>query len=79
MSKERNAKSSAPKGKPSGTDREGSGLKEAHAANDQEQDNEIANEYMDDTEDPKSNPNMKHPNRNTDKGRENQGEDSTSI
>jgi len=79
MSKEGNAKSSAPKGKPSGTGKESSGLNEAHAVNNEEQDKEIADEYMDETEDPNSNPNIKHPNRNTDKGRENQGDNSTSI
>jgi len=79
MSKEGNAKSSTPKGKPAGTGRESSGLNEAHAVNTEEQDKEIADKYTDETEDPNSNPNIKHPNRNTDKGRENQGEDSTSI
>ena len=75
----KNAKSPSPKGNPSGTGREGSGLKEARAVNDLETDKEISNKYTDGTDDIESIPNAKHPNRNTDKGRENQGEDSTSI
>ena len=78
MTNNRNAKSPSPKGNPSGTGREGSGLKETRAA-DLETDKEISNKYTEGTDDIDSNPNARHPNRNTDKGRDDQGEDSTSI
>jgi len=78
MTDNKNAKSPSHKGKPSGTGKEGSGLKEAQAEN-LEKDKEIADKYTDETERPSPNVHERHPNRNTDKGRENQGEDSSSI
>jgi len=76
MNNNSNAKSKAPQGKPSGTGREGSGLNEV---NNPDQENEIADKYTDENGAPDENVNLRHENRNTDKGRENQGKDTSSI
>ncbi|WP_432710050.1 hypothetical protein [Pedobacter sp.] len=64
-----------PKGRPSGSGREGSGLKDAFAVNDLETDNRLADAYTKGEDDPADNVYLRHPNRNTDKGREEQGDD----
>jgi len=79
MAKGKNARTSAPKGKPSGTGRETAGLKDAFAVNDPETDKKLEDTYLEDTGDPASNVNLKHQNRNTDKGREQQGEESNEL
>lgn len=75
MSEHRNAKSKAPKGKPSDVNPKGSGLKEAHATNDPETENLLTNKYTDERGEPAANVHERHVNRNTDKGRDNQGKD----
>lgn len=62
-SNRRSAKSASPKGKPSGSGREGSGLKEAHAA-DIEKEDKIADKYTDNTENSEPIITERHPNRN---------------
>jgi hypothetical protein len=66
----KSAKSGSPKGKPSGSGREGSGLKETNPV-DIEEENRIAEKYTDNTENSEPTITERHPNRNTDKGREN--------
>ena len=75
MGKNRNGTFVPPKGRPSGSGREGSGLKDAFAVNDLEKDNELADNYMDAPDEPAANVHIRHPNRNVDKGRENDNED----
>jgi len=77
MSNKTNENSPQPKGRPSGTERESSGLKETRS-DELERDEEIANKYTDGPDHPAPNVKEEHPNRNTDKGRENQGRGSTS-
>jgi hypothetical protein len=73
----RSAKSASPKGRPSGSGREGSGLKETNDV-DREEENRIADKYTDDTENQEPTITERHHNRNTDKGREDQGKDPSS-
>lgn len=70
-SNKRSAKSASPKGKPSGSGRQGSGLKDAHAE-DVEKEDEIANKYTDNAENQEPLITERHHNRNTDKDRKNQ-------
>ncbi len=65
----KSAKSASPKGKPSGSGRDGSGLKETNPA-DIEEENRIAEKYTDNSENSEPTITERHPNRNTDKGRE---------
>ena len=74
MGKTKNNDFVPPKGRPSGSGREGSGLKDAFAINDLEKDNQLADTYTKDEDVPAENVTMRHPNRNVDKGREDQGE-----
>lgn len=77
MAKNQNNNFVPPKGRPSGTGREGSGLKKAFAVNDLQKDNELAEQYTEKEDQPSSNVRVRHPNRNVDKGRENQGDETT--
>ncbi|QPH40833.1 hypothetical protein [Pedobacter endophyticus] len=77
MTQHSNHKSKTPKGKPSGTERGGNGLKEV--TRDDEVNEALEREYLDDEGQPDENVNMRHENRNTDKGRRDQGEDTTLI
>ncbi len=72
MTKSKSAKSASPKGKPSGSGRENSGLHETNNI-DSEEEKRIADKYTDDTENSEPTVTERHPNRNTDKGRENPG------
>lgn len=74
MGKTKNNDFVPPKGRPSGSGREGSGLKDAFAINDLEKDNQLADAYTKDEDVPAENVPMRHPNRNVDKGREDQDE-----
>lgn len=71
MSKSKSAKTSSPKGKPSGNGKETSGLKEAFAVNDPETDEKIAEKYTSGEEEPASNVHERHVNRNVNKGEDN--------
>lgn len=75
MGKNKNNNFIPPKGRPSGSGREGSGLKDAFAVNDLEKDNELFDAYTAGEDQPASNVHVRHPNRNVDKGRENQSEE----
>jgi hypothetical protein len=66
-----------PQGKPSGSQRGGTGLKEV--VNEEQIDSEIENSYLDEDGQPAKNTHLRHENRNTDKGRDDQGKDSISI
>ena len=77
MGKNQNNTFVPPKGRPSGSGREGSGLKDAFAVTDLETDNELAQNYTDGEDEPASNVFVRHPNRNVDKGRENQDQENT--
>ncbi len=57
-----------PKGKPTGNGRETSGLTDAFAASDPETQNEIRGKYLKEDEQPDDNVDVKHPNRNLQKG-----------
>ena len=79
MSNGKSAKSKAPKGKPAGTGRKGSGLQEAHAASDPITEDEIAEAYTKkETGELADNVPKRHENRNKDKGRDDQGNENTS-
>lgn len=58
-----------PKGRPSGEGRE-SGIKEALAVTNPEDDEQIAAKYLEGPDEPAANVHVRHPNRNTDKGRD---------
>jgi len=77
MTQHSNHKAKTPKGKPSGNERGGNGLKEV--TRDDEVNEALENQYLDDEGQPDDNVNMRHENRNTDKGRRDQGEDTTLI
>ncbi len=69
MGKTRNGAFVPQKGKPSG-EGTGTGLKDAFAVNDLEKDKELADRYMEAPYEPADNVVKRHPNRNVDKGRE---------
>lgn len=73
MGKERNGRFVPPKGRPSGSDKDTPGLKDAFAVNDPETDKEIANKYADNMDDLAPNI-VRHKNRNVNKGEENDDE-----
>jgi len=77
MTQHSNAKSQAPQGKPSGSQRGGSGLKDVIHDNDVT--SELEDKYLNETGAPDENVRLRHENRNTDKGREDQGKDTFSI
>ncbi|HKG05276.1 MAG TPA: hypothetical protein VKB19_02405 [Pedobacter sp.] len=77
MGKNQNNTYIPPKGRPSGSGREGSGLKDAFSVTDLQQDNELSERYTSGEDQPAANVHMKHPNRNVDKGREDQGDETT--
>lgn len=70
-------KSKTPQGKPSGERRGGTGLKDVNP--DQLQDKAVENKYLDDKGEPADEGQVKNPNRNVDKGRDNQGNSSKSV
>jgi hypothetical protein len=77
MTQHSNQKSKSPKGKPSSIQGGGSGLK--GIANDQQLDESIEEKYLDDQGELNDDVVVKHTNRNTDKGREDQGSDTRAI
>ena len=77
MAQHKNAKSKAPKGKPSSSQRGGNGLKDV--VPEEEVRETIEDKYLDENGQPEENVKMRHENRNTDKGREDQGKDTISI
>ena len=68
MGKDRNGKYIPPKGKPSGTAKDSTGLRSAFAVNDLETDNELTEKYLKGPDDPAPNVHMRHINRNVNKG-----------
>lgn len=77
MTQHSNAKSKAPQGKPSGGQRSGTGLKDVNR--EETEDQAIEDKYLYDQGQPDEQVQVKHKNRNTDKGREDQGKDTDSI
>lgn len=77
MGKNKNGDYIPPKGRPSGTGREGTGLRNAYAAVDPEVDKNLEEKYLESPDQPARNVYMRHQNRNLDKGRENQGDETT--
>jgi hypothetical protein len=75
MGKNKNNAFVPPKGRPSGTARDTHGLKDAFAVNDLEKDNELFETYTDGEDEPAANVHLRHHNRNVDKGREDQSEE----
>lgn len=67
-SKSKSAKTSSPKGKPSGNRKESMGLKEASAVIDPKTEEKIADKYTIGDEEPAANVHERHVNRNVDKG-----------
>lgn len=70
MGKNKNGDFIPPKGRPSGTGREASGLKDAFAVTNLKEDAQLAEKYMEAPDEPAANVYIRHPNRNVDKGRE---------
>jgi hypothetical protein len=64
MTQHNNAKSKAPKGKPSGSQRGGSGLKDV--AREEKTNETLENKYLNTEGQPDDNVNLRHENRNTD-------------
>ncbi len=77
MTQHSNSKSKAPKGKPSDSQRGGDGLKDVTL--NEETNETLENRYLDNEGQPDDNVNLRHENRNGDKGRENQGENTNSM
>lgn len=73
MTQYSNQKSKTPKGKPSGGERGGNGLKDVNL--NEAKDQIIEEKYLDDQGQPAGQVLVKHKNRNTDKGREDQGKE----
>ncbi|WP_134090491.1 hypothetical protein [Olivibacter sp. XZL3] len=73
MGKDKNGSFVPPKGRPSGSGRESSGLRNAFAITDLDEDNEIAEKYTDGPDKP-AGITMRHQNRNVDKGRDREEE-----
>ncbi|TZF82610.1 hypothetical protein FW774_13970 [Pedobacter sp. BS3] len=63
MSKSKNAKFAAPKGKPSGNGKEGAGLNDAFGVNSPESYNGIREKYTSGNDEPASNVHTRHVNR----------------
>ena len=78
MEKGKSAKTSAPKGRPSGTGRESAGLQDTSAAN-VKTDKDLDDTYMDETGNPAANVHVRHENRNVDKGRDQQGKEDKEL
>lgn len=68
MSKNNDGRFVPPKGKPSGKGNETAGLKDAFAAIDPDKENEITEKYISDTDDQETLIQMRHVNRNVNKG-----------
>jgi hypothetical protein len=68
MSKNEKGKFVPPKGKPSGKGNETVGLKDAFAAIDPDKENEITEKYISDTDEQEALIQMRHVNRNVNKG-----------
>ena len=68
MAKSKEGKFVPPKGKPSGKENETNGLKDAFAAIDPDKENEITEKYISDTDDQEALIQMRHVNRNVNKG-----------
>ena len=77
MTQHSNAKSKSPKGKPTGTQRGGTGLKDVNR--EESEDQAIEDKYLDEQGKPDEQVKVRHENRNTDKGREDQGKETNSI
>lgn len=71
-----NSKTKTPQGKPSGAQKGGTGLKDVNSS--PAETNEISNTYLDEQDQPRPDL-LKHPNRNTDKGENDQGKDTINI
>jgi hypothetical protein len=68
MAKNKEGKFVPPKGKPSGKGNETVGLKDAFAAIDPDKENEITEKYISDTDEQEALIQMRHVNRNVNKG-----------
>lgn len=68
MAKNKDGKFVPPKGKPSGKGNETVGLKDAFAAIDPDKENEITEKYISDTDEQEALIQMRHVNRNVNKG-----------
>jgi len=77
MEKGKNARTATPMGKPSGTSRTNTGLRDVDS-NDQQRDESIEEKYMDNADDTSENVDARHKNRNVDKGRDQQGKETRS-
>ncbi|WP_353137027.1 hypothetical protein [Pseudopedobacter sp.] len=77
MTQHSNSKSKAPKGKPSDSQRGGDGLKDVTL--NEETNETLENRYLDNEGQPDDVINLRHANRNVNKGREDQGENTNSI
>ena len=71
MPKDKNGSFLPPKGRPSGSEKDTTGLRDAFAINDLETDEELAEKYLDAPDQPSANVHMRHKNRNVNKGEEN--------
>jgi len=71
MGKDKNGSFHPAKGRPTGSPKESAGLRDAFAVNDLEKDNELTEKYLDGPDTPSANVNVRHVNRHTDKGDDN--------
>lgn len=70
MGRDKNGNFIPAKGRPSGSGKNNAGLKNAFAVNDPETEAEIAEKYADNIDEPTPSIHVRHPNRNVNKGEE---------
>jgi hypothetical protein len=70
MGKDKNGTFVPRKGRPSGTDKDTAGLRDAFAVTDLEKDIELTEKYLDAPDEPAANVHLRHKNRNVHKGEE---------
>jgi hypothetical protein len=76
MGKDRTGTFVPKKGRPSGSGKETTGLRDAFAINDLDKDNELADKYLDSPDEPAANVPLRHKNRNVNKGEESNDQNS---
>lgn len=76
MAKDREGKFTPPKGKPSGSGKNTTGLRDAFAGTDPETDENLTEKYMEGPDQPAANVHLRHVNRNVNKGEDTENDNS---
>jgi hypothetical protein len=77
MGKDKNGTFVPKKGRPSGTAKDSTGLRDAFAVNDLDKDIELTEKYLDAPDEPAANVPLRHKNRNVNKGEESNDSNAT--